>query len=128
MLGIVSRVAIAAGTGVITTSKTVQGAVNFAGAVVGGTFQTAADTVNSVHKVISVGNHKIHDAAERYEMKRHYDDGMLDLKLQTQRRTALIEYGEETEKLKERYNNLPESMKELLAEKEQQFSEFNKEK
>lgn len=108
--------------GVLTAGSMVVGAlVQPALKVVGGALSIVGETAETVAKTVNLGNRTAHRAADIAELRGHtrYEIGRMDVAM-TQRE-ALIQFGERTEALKERYQGLEDATKEMIGEREARF-------
>ena len=123
MAGVLGSIAMVTGITVLTMSKTFQSVVEAGSSVVTAVADTVSDTVVSAHKLTVLGNQSVHRAADRADVNSRLKDKEAKLRMSTRKQSALVEYGENVEKLKERYDKLDEKTQEVLQSLEVDFPE-----
>lgn len=123
MAGVLGSIAMVTGITVLTMSKTFQSVVEAGSSVVTAVAGTVSDTAVSAHKLTVLGNQSVHRAADRADVSSRLKDKEAKLRMSTRKQGALVEYGENVEKFKERFEKLDEKTQEVLRNLEEDFPE-----
>lgn len=116
MAGVLGSIAMVTGVTVLTMGKTFQSVVE-AGATV------VTSTAGSVHKLATLGNDSIQRAATRADINSRLKDREAKLRMSSRKQGALVEYGENVDKFKERFDKLDSTTQEVLRSLESEFPE-----
>ncbi len=123
MIGYVARMGIGAVIGTVV-GGVLQPAARLVTTVIGGTMNTVADTAQSVFMTVDLGNDVVHRKTEMTKISGKYKDEVKRIQLIELQRESLIKYGENTEALKARYEELSDSTKNMIGMRETRFPEI----
>ena len=116
MAGFLGSIAMVTGVTVLTMGKTFQSVVEAGSTVV-------TSTAGTIHKLTVLGNDRICRAATRADINSRLKDREAKLKMSSRKQGSLVEYGENVDQLKERFDKLNDTTQEVLRALESEFPE-----
>ena len=103
----------------------IRAGVGFAvGTALGRIVRPVTQTIGSVGKAIAQGNERVRERAETRQLVRQTNDTIVRMDLETQQKTALIEYGTAKVELDAKHEALSDGAKAAIAEWQEQFPEI----